>query len=246
LEYSPAAIVDDGSCETLVVAGCLDPEAGNFDPEANVDAGNCVGTGEVSACAGASTLVYLDEVYPLVEVGGGCWFGENLRVTHFANGDEIEVVEPFNGSSFWTADSPGPAAGPHNEPVTAEGYDFGWIYNAQAAQDPRGLCPSGWHKSSEADWNALAGFLGGMGTFKDALRTPPFTTEGGTNVWFTRDGGLDLFGFSMIPNRSNSQQGLLWGEDVILLTTTNSGYTDILLDYSEYSFSEGGVRCVKD
>lgn len=66
------------------------------------------------------------------------------------------------------------------------------------------------------------------------------------NVWSSRNGGLDLFGFSMIPNRSNSQQGLLWGEDIILLTTTNSGYTDILLDYGEYSFFEGGVRCVKD
>lgn len=244
LEYSMQATIDDGSCLTPVVAGCLDPEAGNFDPEANVDAGNCVAAGESSACDGASSITYLDEVYSLVELAGGCWFGENLRASHFSNGDAIDLIEPFNGSAYWTAESPGPAGGPHPEPVTAAGYDFGWVYNFEAAQDPRGLCPTGWHKSSAADWNELAGFLGGMGAFKDALRTPPFTTSGGTNIWNSRGGGLDLYGFSMLPNLNF--HGLLWGDDTILYTSTDSGYTDILLEYGVYSFFQGGVRCVKD
>ena len=33
---------DDGSCETLAVFGCMDNEALNYDPEANVDTGDCI------------------------------------------------------------------------------------------------------------------------------------------------------------------------------------------------------------
>ena len=33
---------DDGSCETLAVFGCMDAEALNYDPEANVDTGDCI------------------------------------------------------------------------------------------------------------------------------------------------------------------------------------------------------------
>jgi len=33
---------DDGSCETLAVFGCMDGEALNYDPEANVDTGDCI------------------------------------------------------------------------------------------------------------------------------------------------------------------------------------------------------------
>ncbi len=35
LEFSPSAGCDDGSCQTLIQFGCLDPEACNYNPEAN-------------------------------------------------------------------------------------------------------------------------------------------------------------------------------------------------------------------
>ena len=35
LEYNPAAIIDDGSCLTPIVLGCTDPDACNFDGDAN-------------------------------------------------------------------------------------------------------------------------------------------------------------------------------------------------------------------
>lgn len=37
LEYDPAAPCDDGSCETLVVLGCANPDACNFNPDANIN-----------------------------------------------------------------------------------------------------------------------------------------------------------------------------------------------------------------
>ena len=35
LEYDPSAPCDDGSCETFIMFGCTNPDACNFDPEAN-------------------------------------------------------------------------------------------------------------------------------------------------------------------------------------------------------------------
>ena len=33
---------DDGTCETLAIFGCMDSQALNYDPEANVDTGDCI------------------------------------------------------------------------------------------------------------------------------------------------------------------------------------------------------------
>ena len=41
LEFDPYAGIDDGSCGTLVVEGCLYENATNYDPIANTDNGSC-------------------------------------------------------------------------------------------------------------------------------------------------------------------------------------------------------------
>lgn len=77
LEYDPAAILDDGSCETLAVLGCTDPEACNYDDEANMNlqalccyvGGDCYTDIEI-VCPGAVGIddlllgQYQWEVYP--------------------------------------------------------------------------------------------------------------------------------------------------------------------------------------
>ncbi|MEO8067368.1 MAG: T9SS type A sorting domain-containing protein [Flavobacteriales bacterium] len=58
LEYDPAAGCDDGSCQTEIVFGCLDPLACNFDPGANFNVlalccygpGNCNGLDITIVC----------------------------------------------------------------------------------------------------------------------------------------------------------------------------------------------------
>ena len=51
LEYDPYATIDDGSCGTLKVEGCIYQAAENFDPVANVDDGSCI-FDSLSGCAG--------------------------------------------------------------------------------------------------------------------------------------------------------------------------------------------------
>ena len=51
LEFDPYATIDDGSCGTLKVEGCIYDAAENFNPVANVDDGSCTFDG-ASDCAG--------------------------------------------------------------------------------------------------------------------------------------------------------------------------------------------------
>ena len=76
--------VDDNVC---IGCGCTDPEAGNYNPEAVIEDGSCVyGPSE---CGGVSTVTYDGYTYDLVAIGDQCWFAENLRNEHYANGDAI-------------------------------------------------------------------------------------------------------------------------------------------------------------
>ena len=70
------------------LSGCMDPDAVNFSANATVDDGSCV-YGESSGCGGVSTVTYDGYTYALVAIGDQCWFAENLRNEHYANGDAI-------------------------------------------------------------------------------------------------------------------------------------------------------------
>jgi uncharacterized protein (TIGR02145 family) len=98
--------------------------------------------------------------YPSVIINGQEWMQKNLNVMKYRNGDQI----PFGVDANWSsADSVGAVM--WNWDVQ-NGYwggvaTFGRLYNWHAVTDERGLCPSGWHVPSDAEWTALTTFLGG-------------------------------------------------------------------------------------
>lgn len=93
--------------------------------------------------------------YPLVAIGDQCWFAENLRTATYANGDTI----PGNLSyTAWT----NPTEGAQAYYYQLEEYlaTYGRLYNWLAVDDPRGVCPSGWHVPSDEEWKTLEMHLG--------------------------------------------------------------------------------------
>ena len=78
-------------------------------------------------------------VYPTVKIGNQIWMAENLKVTHFRNGDPIpnhtDDAEWDTPNSAWCAYD--------NETSNVEIY--GRLYNWFAVNDSRGLAPEGWH-----------------------------------------------------------------------------------------------------
>lgn len=131
--------------------GCTDQEAENFNPLASINDGTCVFPFE-----NCGDLKLFDgHAYRTIQIGGQCWFAENLRSERFANGDGIA-----SGLSDedWSNTDVGAVAAPFaDSPSQAE---YGGMYNWHAVHDDRGLCPTGWHVPSDGEWMTLEVFCG--------------------------------------------------------------------------------------
>jgi uncharacterized protein (TIGR02145 family) len=94
-------------------------------------------------------------VYTPIKIGSMMWLSENLKTTRFTDGTPIPLV---TGVEEW-ADLSSPAyCWYDNDPKHK--MDFGGLYNGYAVQDSRGLCPYGWHISTDADWIEMELALG--------------------------------------------------------------------------------------
>ncbi len=89
-------------------------------------------------------------VYRTVTIGDQTWMAENLRTTHYAYGQPVE--------GFFTYD----------EPRLTEVYGLLYPWNAMmdgadgSSTNPsgvQGVCPTGWHLPSRAEWDQLADYL---------------------------------------------------------------------------------------
>ena len=74
-------------------AGC------QFSREVEVEVDNSVSLGG-RPCAGVNTVTDVDgNVYHTLQIGQQCWMAENLRTTHYANGEPIGI-DPTGGASY--------------------------------------------------------------------------------------------------------------------------------------------------
>jgi uncharacterized protein (TIGR02145 family) len=94
-------------------------------------------------------------VYASVKIGDQWWMAENLRATHYRNGD---LVPHITDKAQWAALTTGAYSEYDNDADHVAAY--GRLYNAYAVQDIRGLCPQGWHVPTDEEWKQLEVFLG--------------------------------------------------------------------------------------
>jgi uncharacterized protein (TIGR02145 family) len=94
--------------------------------------------------------------YKTIKIGNQWWMAENLKVTHFNNGDSIpNIVDPI----LWSMTS---RVGVYcNYWNSLDNVDtYGLLYNWSAVNDSRGIGPSGWHVPSDAEWKVLEIYVG--------------------------------------------------------------------------------------
>jgi len=123
-----------------------------------------------SSCSQPDDLVYLNKetaidvdgnIYHTVTINGQVWMTENLKTTHYRNGDLINAGpinkddnEFFDLSKEFEPKYQWPCNGQENlVPV------YGRLYTWYAATDNRNLCPNGWHLPTDKEWEALRTFL---------------------------------------------------------------------------------------
>ena len=97
---------------------------------------------------------YDGNVYKTIKAGSQIWMAENLKATHYLNGEAIPNVKE---SKQWDALTSGAYSDPSNKPEKAE--KLGRVYNWYVIADERQVCPAGWHVPSESEWQVLVGYL---------------------------------------------------------------------------------------
>jgi len=96
-------------------------------------------------------------VYNTLTIGTQVWMRQNLKTTHYQNGDSIiEIID----NAQWLNDKKGAFCNYNNDIENVD--TFGHLYNWYAVNNPNGLCPSGWHIPSDSEWNILVNYLGGQ------------------------------------------------------------------------------------
>jgi uncharacterized protein (TIGR02145 family) len=95
-------------------------------------------------------------VYRTIQIGTQLWMAENLRTTHYRNGEFIPYV---TDNVVWSVLRTGGQTTYNNslDPDTIA--KFGRLYNFYAVEDYRYLAPKGWHVSSDLDWVKLIAFI---------------------------------------------------------------------------------------
>ena len=118
--------------------------------------------GDAQPCPGVETLTDYDgNVYNTVKIGQQCWMKENLKTRHFADGAQVSNQTPYGTNDIAT---------------------YGYLYNGVAllngaspsSSNPsnlQGICPSGWHVPSDAEWTQLS----------DYVKSVPYYTCNGNN-----------------------------------------------------------------
>ena len=155
--------------------------------------------------------------YATVAIAGNCWFAENLRADSYRNGD---VIETLTGSTSQDCDlyyGGIGLAGVYGETWgcssdCTDSFDacsdntnslnaFGRYYNGHAIVDPRGLCPSGWHPSTDEEWIELEVFAGitqaEAETFGNRGSIAPLLKN--SELWCDDNSGTDELGFMAVP-----------------------------------------------
>ena len=183
--------------------------------------------------------------YATVLIGTQCWFAENLRSENYRDGSAI----PGNLDNVsWRTASSGAQTiydqGTANEATNLATY--GRLYNGYAVNHPAGLCPSGWHVPTDADWTTLTTQLGGLSVAGGPMKTAAWGGDNSSGFTALPAGhrGFDNGNFYVLGSWSNFWSSTMdgsyaWFRDLNAANSTVSRNSHDL----RYGFS---VRCVLD
>ena len=165
--YSPLATIDDGSCGEPCSPGGDSSCPTDITGDGFVNVSDLL---ELLSDFGAECIIEVIEFtcgdpmnyhgydYATVQIGEQCWFAENLRSEHYANG---EAIPGDLSDGDWSSTTSGAVtvfgegtstvwSGSDDEVSNLA--DYGRLYNWYAVDDARGLCPSGWHVPTDGEF----------------------------------------------------------------------------------------------
>lgn len=104
----------------------------------------------------SGTVTDIDgNVYSTINIGGQLWMAENLKVTHYRNG---QVIPTGHDNNAWGSLNSGAYSNCFGD-ESGESV-LGYLYNWFAVSDSRNLAPDGWHIPTDDEWTQLEVALG--------------------------------------------------------------------------------------
>ena len=219
----------------------------------------------------SAVVDYDGNVYRTVWLGEQCWMAENLRTTHYADGTEI----PLGDSASYTKAY-------RYFPSNSEVYitDYGYLYNWAAVMKgntssnsipsgvQQGICPTGWHVPSDAEWTQLTNYVSSQSEYVCSGNgdniAKALAADHGWHIFNENEcavgndpGGNNATGFSALPaGYYNGNYGTS-GNGANFWSVTESGDNSAYsrgLSYANANVSRGNygknrgfsVRCVRD
>jgi uncharacterized protein (TIGR02145 family) len=162
----------------------------------------------------ASTVTDIDNnIYNTVAIGTQCWTKENLRVSRYNDG--AVIPDETANTSGWGSLATG-ARSVYDAPgVTDYVGTYGYLYNWYAVNDPRKLCPAGWHVPTDAEWTNLIQFIDPTASAEawDSQSSTAGTVMKSTSTLWdfantnTPSPGTNTSGFSALPGGVRDSNG---------------------------------------
>jgi uncharacterized protein (TIGR02145 family) len=199
------------------------------------------------------TIADIDgNLYHTITIGTQIWMVENLKVTHYRNGDAIPNII---GGTQWGKRTTGGYCNYENNINNVSTY--GHLYNWYAVHDARNIAPIGWHVPSDEEWSKLTNYLGGATVAGNNMK------ETGTTHWISPNAkATNSSGFTALPGgyRVNDNglfsyigfYGVLWSSSVSQFSTANGSCRYLTANSATITWTSGeksngfSVRCVKD
>lgn len=120
--------------------------------------------------------------YKIVKIGDQWWMAENLKVTHYRNGEPILDCWVYNNNDS-LADT------------------YGRLYSWHAVGDSRNIAPNGWHIPTDEEWKKFEMYLG-MSESDANIEGWRGTDEGkklkSTSGWISDGNGTDDYDFTIL------------------------------------------------
>jgi len=220
-------------------------------------------------CVNTPTLTDIDgNTYNTVQIGNQCWMRENLRVTEYANGTPIPLLDSTTSIMAYRYY-------PDNDSTTVSlyGYLYNWLAvmgsSDSSSSNPsgvQGICPTGWHVPSDSEWTQLSDYVSSRQQYICGSNiTQIGKALAATIGWLPSSGTCDVgktlstnnaTGFSALPAgiydgmSGTNLNTVFWSSSLYNdnNATTRALYfylSDFYRNYEDVSYGVS-VRCVRD
>ncbi len=207
----------------------------------------------------SQTVIDFDgNVYNTITIGEREWTKENLKVTHYNNGD---VIPHITDQTTWNELNTGAMCYFDNDSLL-NAATYGALYNFFAVTDERNICPQGWHVPSDNEWHQMVKAIDANAQQQlgvESMTAGGDLKEPDTIHWQSPNtGATNSSGFTALPGGKRNSQGYMnrgvlgsfWSSSIAFMG--DPWYRQLSFE-SEWierwglPYSNGlSVRCIKD